>query len=37
MNGQFAHYQFVIVNGTVELKAMRGDNGTIATAEFKVQ
>jgi hypothetical protein len=32
-----ARYHFVIVNGSLELKGMRGDNGTIATADFKLQ
>jgi hypothetical protein len=32
-----ARYNFVIVNGTAELKAVRGDNGTIAVADFKLQ
>jgi hypothetical protein len=32
-----ARYNFVIVNGSAELKAVRGDNGTIAIADFRLQ
>ena len=35
--GPIARYNFVIVNGLAELKAVRGDNGTIAIADFKLQ
>ena len=35
--GVAARYHFVIVNGSAELKAARGDNGTIAIADFKLQ
>jgi hypothetical protein len=35
--GVVAHYNFVIVGGTAEIKAVRGDNGTVATASFKLQ
>ena len=32
-----ARYNFVIVNGSAELKAIRGDNGTTVVADFKLQ
>jgi hypothetical protein len=35
--GVTARYKFVIVNGMAEIRALRADNGTMATAEFKLQ
>jgi hypothetical protein len=37
VQGQVARYHFVIVGGNAEIKAVRADNGTIATADFRLQ
>ena len=32
-----AHYNFILVNGSTQIKAVRSDNGTAAVADFKLQ